>query len=166
MTSMADNRIPTNQVPSSQLCKMGQETTQDIVSKTQEVFQLLKVMQPPIGNQTSINVMEDRKQKLNDCLRVIGDLFRKLRHVYDRCCEACDLNEYIQVESLIPLKDEYSNKHQHEDLKNTEQVKRLEEERKLYTDQLKLRTRQLKETIDRLREIVWEINTMLAMRKP
>ena len=31
------------------LCRIGQETVQDIVSRTQEVFQTLKTTQPPNG---------------------------------------------------------------------------------------------------------------------
>lgn len=156
---------PREQLNAAQLCRLGQETVQEIVSKTQEVFQSLKTMQLPIGTQNSTSAQEERRGKLNETMKYISALFKRLRKIYEKCCEACEINEYIQMESLIPLRDDHSSKIA-DDRKNTEQVKRLDEERKMYTEQLKLRNRQLKETIDKLRELVWEINTMLAMRKP
>lgn len=86
--------------------------------------------------------------------------------MYEKCLEGTTEMEYVQMESLIPLRDEPAKNANQEDKKSTEQFRRFEEERKQYTEQLKLRNRQLKEIIDKLREVVWEINTMLAIRKP
>ena len=36
-------------INTASLCKYGQETVQEIVSRTQELFQTLKVLQPPNG---------------------------------------------------------------------------------------------------------------------
>jgi mediator of RNA polymerase II transcription subunit 30 len=49
---------------------------------------------------------------------------------------------------------------------NNNKVKQLDKEHQELVDLLQLKNRQIKEVIDNLRSIVWEINTMLAMRKP
>ncbi|GLG95399.1 Mediator of RNA polymerase II transcription subunit 30 [Gryllus bimaculatus] len=92
------------------LCRYGQETVQDIVSRTQEVFQTLKIIQ-----------------------------------------------------SLIPLKEEWDMK---SDEKKTSESYRLAcDESKEIMEQVILKNRHLKEIIDHLRRIIWEINTMLTMRR-
>lgn len=62
------------------------------------------------------------------------------------------------VTPVVRLNDEHRRAHP--------KLKKLEEE---YTDLValnKLKHRQMKEVIDRLRQLVWDINTMLAVRKP
>uniref|UniRef100_A0A1B0AAP8 Mediator of RNA polymerase II transcription subunit 30 n=1 Tax=Glossina pallidipes TaxID=7398 RepID=A0A1B0AAP8_GLOPL len=70
--------------------------------------------------------------------------------------------EYTTVESLIPFKDE--PEHRLEATQCEEYRKALQENQELI-DTVKLKNRQLREIIDRTRIIVWEINTMLSMRK-
>lgn len=147
------------------LCRLGQETVQDIVSRTQEVFQTLKAIQPPAGTAQSSNASNEKKAKVQELLRTIRVLFKRLRLIYEKCNENCQIQgmEYTHIESLIPFKDELDPKH--EEKKNSEPYRLACEESKEVMEQVVLKNKQLKEVIDHLRRIVWEINTMLTMRK-
>ncbi|XP_060535168.1 mediator of RNA polymerase II transcription subunit 30-like isoform X2 [Cylas formicarius] len=147
------------------LCRLGQETVQDIVSRTQEVFQTLKAIQPPSGTTQSSTASNEKKAKVQELLRTIRVLFKRLRLIYEKCNENCQIQgmEYTHIESLIPFRDELDPKH--EEKKNSETYRLACEESKEVMEQVILKNKQLKEVIDHLRRIVWEINTMLTMRK-
>jgi len=70
--------------------------------------------------------------------------------------------EYTHVESLIPLKDEPD--HKPDPVQSEEYKKALQENRELI-ENVMLKNKQLREVIDRIRIIIWEINTMLSMRR-
>lgn len=71
--------------------------------------------------------------------------------------------EYTHVESLIPYKDET----EHRNLEGTqcEEYRKALQENQELIETVKLKNRQLREIIERTRIIVWEINTMLSMRR-
>ncbi|XP_024943582.1 mediator of RNA polymerase II transcription subunit 30 isoform X2 [Cephus cinctus] len=147
------------------LCRFGQETVQDIVSRTLEVFQTLKVLQPPNGTPQGASLANDKKAKVQEQLRMLKLLFKRLRLIYEKCNENCQLQgmEYTHIESLIPLKEEWDMK---SDEKKTSEAYRLAcEESKEIMEQVVLKNRHLKEIIDHLRRIISEINTMLNMRR-
>ncbi|KAJ2947695.1 hypothetical protein O0L34_g9463 [Tuta absoluta] len=146
------------------LCKFGQETVQDIVSRTQDVFQTLKAIQPPNGTQHGENASNDKKAKMQEQLRTIRLLFKRLRLIYEKCNETCQGMEYTHMESLIPLKDEADNKTLDE-RRNTESYRLALDENRELTEQVVLKNKQLKEVITNLRTIIWEINVMLTMRR-
>ncbi|XP_013188655.2 mediator of RNA polymerase II transcription subunit 30 [Amyelois transitella] len=146
------------------LCKFGQETVQDIVSRTQDVFQTLKAIQPPNGTPHGENASNDKKAKMQEQLRTIRLLFKRLRLIYEKCNETCQGMEYTHMESLIPLKDEAENKTLDE-RRNTESYRLALEENRELTEQVVLKNKQLKEVITNLRTIIWEINVMLTMRR-
>ncbi|XP_013149364.1 PREDICTED: mediator of RNA polymerase II transcription subunit 30 isoform X1 [Papilio polytes] len=148
------------------LCKFGQETVQDIVSRTQDVFQTLKAIQPPNGTQHGENASNDKKAKMQEQLRTIRLLFKRLRLIYEKCNETCQVEgmEYTHMESLIPLKDEADNKTLDE-RRNTETYRQILEENNILTEQVVTKNKQLKEVITNLRTIIWEINVMLTMRR-
>lgn len=52
-----------------------------------------------------------------------------------------------------------------EERKNSEAYRQASEECKELMDQVTLKNKHLKEIVDHLRRIIWEINTMLAMRR-
>nr|XP_020755638.1 mediator of RNA polymerase II transcription subunit 30 isoform X1 [Odocoileus virginianus texanus] len=94
------------EVNTASLCRIGQETVQDIVYRTMEIFQLLRNMQLPNGVTYHTGTYQDRLAKLQDHLRQLSILFRKLRLVYDKCNENCGGMDPIPVEyfqSLIIL---------------------------------------------------------------
>ncbi|XP_053979034.1 mediator of RNA polymerase II transcription subunit 30-like [Hylaeus anthracinus] len=147
------------------LCRFGQETVQDIVSRTLEVFQTLKLLQPPNGMAQGSSLANEKKNKVQEQLRTLKLLFKRLRLIYEKCNENCQLQgmEYTHIESLIPLKEEWDMK---SDEKKTSEAYRLAcEESKEIMEQVVLKNRHLKEIIDHLRRIISEINTMLNMRR-
>lgn len=149
----------------SQLCRIGQETVQEIVNKTMELFKLLSACQPPNGTAAQLQFQNERKKKVAEFLDVIGVLFKRLRKICEKVNEATTDMEFVQIESLIPVR-EGEVRALEDKKKNSDVVRKLTEERTLYSDHLRMRNRKLKEIIDMLRDIVWDINTMLAMRKP
>ncbi|KAH7953358.1 hypothetical protein HPB49_007348 [Dermacentor silvarum] len=153
------------------MCRMGQEIVQEIVAKAIELFQTLKALQPPTGVASSMQGQEERRIKLQETLRNVGLLFRKLHRVHGICSDlsaAVASSQYTPIEpdvtlqSLVPMVDDPKPS---EEKKPSEATRALLEERARLTEQVVLKNRQLKEVIDALRNIIWEINTMLAMRK-
>ena len=71
---------------------------------------------------------------------------------------------YFQIESLIPLKDDRDLKSELEKKRGDSYRSALDEHTEL-VQQLTGKNRHLKEIIDQMRSIIWEINTMLAMRE-
>ncbi|XP_076303595.1 mediator of RNA polymerase II transcription subunit 30 isoform X2 [Lasioglossum baleicum] len=174
-TTIPQTPVPPTQPPPQQqqtkefntasLCRFGQETVQDIVSRTLEVFQTLKVLQPPNGIAQGTSLANEKKNKVQEQLRTLKLLFKRLRLIYEKCNESCQLQgmEYTHIESLIPLKEEWDMK---SDEKKTSEAYRLAcEESKEIMEQVVLKNRHLKEIIDHLRRIISEINTMLNMRR-
>lgn len=148
------------------LCRFGQETVQDIVSRTQEVFQTLKAIQPPNGTSQGTNSSNEKKAKIQEQLRTIRLLFKRLRLIYEKCNENCQVPgmEYTHIESLIPLKEEHEHK-SIDEKKASEAYKLVCDENRELTEQVVLKNKQLKEVINHLRTIIWEINVMLTMRR-
>lgn len=70
--------------------------------------------------------------------------------------------ELTNIESFIPFKDEIENRP--EPIYTEEYKKALQENREL-TESVNQRNKILREVIDKLRIIIWEINTMLSMRR-
>ncbi|KAG7225434.1 hypothetical protein INR49_027428, partial [Caranx melampygus] len=99
-------------VNTASLCRIGQETVQDIVLRTMEIFQLLRNMQLPNGVTYHPNTHQDRLGKLQEHLRMLSVLFRKLRLVYDKCNENCAGLDPIPPEQLIPFVEDDSSKHE------------------------------------------------------
>jgi len=144
------------------LCRFGQETVQDISSRFQEVFAALKSVQPPNINNP---LQSSTEKKVTEQFRTIRLLFKRLRLLFDKCNDSCqqDLGmEYTHIESLIPLKDEPD--HKLDPAPSEEYKKHLQENREL-TEAVMIKNKQLREIIDRIRIIIWEINTMLSMRR-
>uniref|UniRef100_A0A3B3WUL2 Mediator of RNA polymerase II transcription subunit 30 n=1 Tax=Poecilia mexicana TaxID=48701 RepID=A0A3B3WUL2_9TELE len=85
------------------LCRIGQETVQDIVTRTMEIFQITRATQLPNGVTQSHAVYQDRFGKLQEHLRQLALLFRKLRLLYERCVEmTSDLQEIRSLMMQVP----------------------------------------------------------------
>lgn len=165
------------------LCRVGQETVQDILSRFQDIFGILKTHQPPNGLQGSGPISSDKRQKMQDQFRYedvtlnvatcdfipfnFNMSFRTIRLLFKRLrllCEKCDnAEDYTQVESLIPFVDD-DNKPETVPVHSEEYQRTLVENREL-TEILTQKNLQLKEIIDNMRSIIWEINSMMAARK-
>ncbi|XP_050455675.1 mediator of RNA polymerase II transcription subunit 30 isoform X2 [Cataglyphis hispanica] len=155
----------TKEVNTASLCRCGQETVQEIVSRTSELFQFLKMLQPPNGTAQGANMANEKKIKIFEQLRIIKMMFKRLRLIYEKCNENCQLQgmEYTHIESLIPLKEEWDMKS--DEKKTSEAYRLICEENKEVIEQVILKNRHIKEIIDHLRRIISEINTMLNMRR-
>ncbi|CAM4630601.1 unnamed protein product [Leuciscus chuanchicus] len=87
------------------LCRIGQETVQDIVTRTMEIFQITRATQLPHGVTQIQAAYQDRFGKLQEHLRQLTLLFRKLRLLYERCVEMTpDLQE--SPAELVPFVSE------------------------------------------------------------
>lgn len=77
-----------------------------------------------LGMAQGANLANEKKNKVQDQLRTLKLLFRRLRVIYEKCNENCQLQgmEYTHIESLIPLKEEWDMK---SDEKKTSEAYRL-----------------------------------------
>ncbi|XP_072743451.1 mediator of RNA polymerase II transcription subunit 30 isoform X3 [Anoplolepis gracilipes] len=155
----------TKEVNTASLCRCGQEAVQEIVHRTTDLFQVLKVLPPPNGTAQGANAANEKKIKILEHLRIIKMMFKRLRLIYEKCNENCQLQgmEYTHIESLIPLKEEWDMKS--DEKKTSEAYRLICEESKEVIEQVVLKNRHIKEIIDHLRRIISEINTMLNMRR-
>nr|XP_046218389.1 mediator of RNA polymerase II transcription subunit 30-like isoform X1 [Oncorhynchus gorbuscha]XP_046218390.1 mediator of RNA polymerase II transcription subunit 30-like isoform X1 [Oncorhynchus gorbuscha]XP_046218391.1 mediator of RNA polymerase II transcription subunit 30-like isoform X1 [Oncorhynchus gorbuscha] len=152
-------------VNTASLCRIGQETVQDIVLRTMEIFQLLRNMQLPNGVTYHPSTHQDRLGKLQEHLRMLSVLFRKLRLVYDKCNENCTGLDPVTPEQLIPYVEEDGSSRHNE--RSASQAHPETEERGEILEvnkKLKQKNQQLKQIMDQLRNLIWEINSMLAVR--
>eukprot|EP00092_Neocalanus_flemingeri_P107248 GFUD01137657.1.p1 GENE.GFUD01137657.1~~GFUD01137657.1.p1 ORF type:complete len:310 (+),score=106.24 GFUD01137657.1:86-931(+) len=158
------------EVNTSTVCRIGQETVEEIVSRTQEVFSILKSLQPPVGSYSAQTQQHDKstlekQNRLQDVLKGIGMLFKRLRVCWDKCQENTGGMDFLPIESLIPLKDDMDTGKTELEKKRGESYKAALEEHNELMQQITFKNRHLKDIIDQMRNIIWEINTMLAMRK-
>merc|ERR1719245_2168421 len=82
----------TKEVNISTVCRIGQETVEEIVSRTQEVFSILKSLHPPVGAYSKMSQIQDqqnleKQKRLNDVLNGIGLLFKRLGVCWEKCQE-------------------------------------------------------------------------------
>jgi len=91
--------IVSQPVPSTVLlCRRGQETVQEIVAKTSDIFQYLRTVQLPNGAVETVQKFQERKNKLDEQIRQLEILFRKLRNIYDRVNDATANLDAVPVE--------------------------------------------------------------------
>ncbi|XP_034655569.1 mediator of RNA polymerase II transcription subunit 30 [Drosophila subobscura] len=145
---------PHKEINIVQLSRLGQETVQDIASRFQEVFSALKNIQPTSHRDNNT------EKKVQEYFRTIRLLFKRVRIIYDKCNDA--VMDYMNAESLIPYKDEPEPRIE---TSQCDEYRKVLQENHEYIETVKLKNRQLREIIDRTRIIIWEINTMLAMRR-
>ncbi|XP_063695672.1 mediator of RNA polymerase II transcription subunit 30 [Culicoides brevitarsis] len=144
------------------LCKIGQDTVIDIVSRFQEVYTLLKVVAPPNGTQQGLTSSMDKKMKVQEQFRTLRLLFKRLRLLFDKVNDGLEDTDYPHIMNFVPLKDGPDTR---PEVQITDDYKKYVQEAKELSDMLSTKNRQLREVIDKLRIIIWEINTMLSMRR-
>ncbi|XP_063040956.1 mediator of RNA polymerase II transcription subunit 30-like [Engraulis encrasicolus] len=140
------------------LCRIGQETVQDIVSRTMEVFQLARATQLPNGVTQSQAAYQDRFGKLQEHLRQLALLFRKLRLLYERCVEmTTDLQE--APGELVPYVGEEIAAVPVEPCSPA-----VMQERREMLEKVKQKNQEMKVLMDQLRNLLWDVNAMLTLR--
>ncbi|XP_034233095.1 mediator of RNA polymerase II transcription subunit 30 isoform X2 [Thrips palmi] len=157
--------VQKQEINTAALCRYGLEVVQEIVSRMTEVFTLLKTLQPPNGTPQGASICNERKIKIQELLSHIKGNFKKLSMIYQRCNENAQLQgmEFMHIESLIPLKEEWDQKA--DERKMSESYRTACEERREIMEQVLLKNKHLKEVIDSMRRLIWEINSMLCMRR-
>uniref|UniRef100_A0A3Q2FZM4 Mediator of RNA polymerase II transcription subunit 30 n=1 Tax=Cyprinodon variegatus TaxID=28743 RepID=A0A3Q2FZM4_CYPVA len=139
------------------LCRIGQETVQDIVTRTMEIFQITRATQLPNGVTQSHVMYQDRFGKLQEHLRQLALLFRKLRLLYERCVEmTSDLQEApmevrLQLDPGSPgflLQDSCS-----------------ERQEVLEVRKVRQKNQEMKVLMDQMRNLLWDVNAMLTLKK-
>ncbi|XP_062384790.1 mediator of RNA polymerase II transcription subunit 30-like [Sardina pilchardus] len=140
------------------LCRIGQETVQDIVSRTMEVFQLARATQLPNGVTQSQAAYQDRFGKLQEHLRQLTLLFRKLRLLYERCVEmTTDLQE--APGELVPYVGEETASVAVEPCSPA-----VGQEKREMLEKVKQKNQEMKVLMDQLRNLLWDVNAMLTLR--
>lgn len=101
-------------------------------------------------------------KKVTEQFRTVRLLFRRLRLIVEKFNGHLGI-EPVNTEALIPLKDEPDI--YRPDLSQNDEYKKLLQENRELNEAVAIKNKQLREVIDRVRVIIWEINSMLGMRK-
>jgi len=188
--NVSDSKILSNPNPVC-LCKIGQGTIQDIVSMSQELFTYLKMITPAntttvaapahLAGVLPIAVAQEKASKAEEHLKEINLLFKKLKVIYKNLQPIPNVNDdqggllldIDTTEDLIPMKRKRNLDNKEPDVDEIMRKKKFESQaymqaaRELAEVKEKLRgkNQELKSIIDDTRTTVWEINSMLGMRK-
>eukprot|EP00066_Takifugu_rubripes_P029282 XP_011618548.1 PREDICTED: mediator of RNA polymerase II transcription subunit 30-like isoform X2 [Takifugu rubripes] len=140
------------------LCRIGQETVQDIVTRTMEIFQIARATQLPNGVTQSQAMYQDRFGKLQEHLRQLSLFFRKLRLLYERCVEmTADLQE--GPAELVPFVGEELVSVRMESCSPAISQEKSE------VLEVRQKNQEMKVLMDQMRNLLWDINAMLTLRK-
>merc|ERR1712168_261125 len=190
-TQVNESKILSNPNPVC-LCKIGQGTIQDIVSMTQDLFMYLKGIVPantitaaspahPGSGVLPIAMAQEKSAKAEEHLKEISLLFKKLKVIYKNLQPIPNVNDdqggllldIDMTEELIPMKrkrdcddkdldvDEAIHKKKFESQAYMQAARELAEVK----EKLRSKNQELKSIIDETRTTIWEINSMLGMRK-
>ncbi|XP_035385204.1 mediator of RNA polymerase II transcription subunit 30 [Electrophorus electricus] len=141
------------------LCRIGQETVQDIVTRTMEIFQITRATQLPNGVTQSQAAYQDRFSKLQEHLRQLTLLFRKLRLLYERCIEmTSDLQE--SPAEMVPYVGGEMPPVRVEPCSPT-----VSQDRQLVIEKVHQKNQEMKVLMEQMRNLLWDVNAMLNMRK-
>ncbi|GFO16120.1 mediator of RNA polymerase ii transcription subunit 30 [Plakobranchus ocellatus] len=154
---------PVKDINPVNMCRTGQEIVHDIVSRVQEVFSFLGPKNMQLPNNVTFHGQQygEHKARLDELLRQINLNFRKLRACYTKVNEACEQIEVPSDQELIPYVGQEGSRTQ----PNSDAFYYVQEQHREMVEQVRLKNQQLKEVIDSMRSIIWEVNTMMTMRK-
>ncbi|PVD32064.1 hypothetical protein C0Q70_07491 [Pomacea canaliculata] len=144
----------------------SQQSAPGILPSQQQAQQMQQQLIPPaVKDINALNMNsqqhQERKAKLEDCLNHVTMQFRKLRVIHDKVVEITSQMEEPQEQQLIPIVGVDTEPV----VPNTDVYRMTVEQHKEIVEQVRLKNQQLKEIIDQIRTIIWEINTMITMRK-
>ncbi|KAI5091687.1 mediator of RNA polymerase II transcription subunit 30-like [Silurus meridionalis] len=157
--SMPPNPAALREISPVFLCRIGQDTVQDIVTRTMEIFQITRATQLPNGVTQSQAAYQDRFGKLQEHLRQLTLLFRKLRLLYERCVEmTSDLQE--TPAELVPYVGEEMAAVKLEPCSPA-----VAQDKQEVLEKVRQKNQEMKMLMDQMRNLLWDINAMLTMRK-
>ncbi|KAK5607450.1 hypothetical protein AMECASPLE_003315 [Ameca splendens] len=141
------------------LCRIGQETVQDIVTRTMEIFQITRATQLPNGVTQSHAVYQDRFGKLQEHLRQLALLFRKLRLLYERCVEMTSDLQEVPTELVPYVGEELVS------VRSEPCSPGVIQERQEVLEKVHQKNQEMKVLMDQMRNLLWDVNAMLTLRK-
>ena len=130
----------------------------------------------------------DKKNKLDDQLKMVKVLFKRLRIIYNKCNENSQEMDSYPLDSMLPTQSNLVDWKYADRVKSEQYLAAVEEKKELY-DQILVKNRHLQgifkiipilvgylfmvifgfsltDIMEYMRSIIWEINTMLMMRRP
>ncbi|XP_022344566.2 mediator of RNA polymerase II transcription subunit 30-like [Crassostrea virginica] len=156
---------PTKEINGVSMCKKGQEYVQELFQKTHDIFKYMttKGNQLPNGIHCNPQVAQDRRAKVGEQIEQLTVLFKKIRLFYDNVNEMCP--DDPEDDSLVAVVGQPFEEKFTPSADSCFKYKIGKEENREILEQLRMKNRQLKAIIDQMRTIIWEINTMIVMRK-
>lgn len=150
---------PLKDINAVNVCRIGQEMVHDIVSKAQDIFNILSAKHLQLN--MNAQQFQERKAKLEENLNHINLQFRKLHVIHDKVLEISSQTEEPSEQQLVPEMGMEAEPV----VPNTEFYSLVVEQHREIVEQVRTKNQQLKEIIDHIRTIIWEINTMITMRR-
>jgi len=144
------------------LCRVGVEAVQEVLNRTIEMHQLLKAAQLP--GAASPQSPPDQVARLKELVAKVRQLFKRLAIIYHRVSDDTQALDLTPVESLVQYEDEAEARQPL--AAPPEAARRIKEETALVKAQLAAASQRQRQTMEQLRQIMWDINTMLAARAP
>ncbi|XP_067664485.1 mediator of RNA polymerase II transcription subunit 30-like [Haliotis asinina] len=161
MSPQQQMMVQPKEINAALFCRAGQEAVHDLVSKATELFQQMYRLQIPNGVTASPQLYQERRIKIDEQLRIILQMFQKLRVIYNKVNEISIHFPEPPEELLIPLVGSEVD----QTSMNNDVYRYVAEEHREIVEQVRMKNQEIKDIIDQIRSIIWEINTMITMRK-
>jgi hypothetical protein len=168
MSSVNENQIYNEftQLNSFELCHMSQEVIQDLINKTSDALQTIRALSI-VMLYSDQNTYMQRRMKLEEIFNTFEIFVKRLRAagqiVYQRKLaleQEPVKNEENTGESMVveQTADETL-------ATNVAQLESLKLERERLKEELKLKNGYLKHAIDKVNDVIWNINSMQTIKK-
>jgi len=137
----------------------GQQTVQDIVHKATQLFQCLQEASVVVDYKSKQEVRNNNK-KVQETLNGLKELFARLRVFYDESNRRLEIPQGEDLEALIPLK----SLEEEPDMEVSNESTALQIEHDTLQEKLRSKNQEIKDLIDKLRTLMWDVNTMMALK--
>lgn len=155
------NTRPTNvqQLNEISITAQGLQTVEDIVSKATNLFRCLQEKNMVVDDKSKQEARNNNK-KVQDTLNSLKELFSRLRIFYDESNRRIEIPHGEDLEALIPMRTSEEDS----DMEISNDTTALGIEHDTLQEKLRSKNQEIKELIDKLRTLVWDINTMMALK--
>ena len=143
-----------NKLSSFELCITAQETVQDFVHKIADFLAILKATNT-FSLHSDQNSFLQRKQRLEETLSTFDIYFQRLRII-----GALVHQRKVALDHHIELQE----RQEQVNINNQVYIDQLRKEQGDLREELKVKNQYLKLAIDRISEIIWQINSMQKIR--
>lgn len=134
------------------LALQGQQTVQDIVNRATNLFRLME--------EAKMVVDHNKNKRIQETLSAIKELFARLRVIYDESNRRVVTPQAENLEAMIPLKP--AEEEPEDD--TPKDATALQIEHDTLQEKLRSKNQEIKDLIDQLRTLMWDINTMMAVK--